>query len=115
MTNDHEDLEAFIGEAADYFPAAATSTIPSATQVDAWYTGPIATVMTFYSITSTLVEDALAEDFLYRWQFRKRMFGSSSRSTADVAESWQREPEFPSARTIKLIRQTVGDVHFSEG
>ena len=117
MANEHELLEAFIGEAAAYFPATSTATRPAATLVDAWYTattGPIALVMTQYSVTSALVRNMLGEDFLMRWLWRTRMYGSSARSTADIAESYQQEPQFPSNRTMKAIRAERGDVHSSE-
>lgn len=111
MTNDHSNLETYLGEDAGYFPASATSEIPSATQVDGWYTGPIADVLSHYDFSSTLIEDMLAEDMLAVWKWRKRSKGAVSAAVDFVGI---RPPEFPSYRTKKYINEVSGFV-YSEG
>jgi hypothetical protein len=114
MTLAHADLEAFIGEAAGYFPTTATTTIPSAAAVDAWLaaSGPIDDIMDEYGATGNAITIALADDMLQRWQWRKRMYGAASRSSADWAESWPTEPKVPSPRTLKLIEAQGGAFAF---
>jgi hypothetical protein len=114
MTLAHADLEAYLGEAAAYFPATATTTIPSAAAVDAWLAalGPVANIMSQYNTSSVAVALAIADDMLQRWQWRKRMYGAASRSSADWAESWPSEPRFPSPRTLDLIRMEGGAFTF---
>lgn len=114
MTNNHENLEAFLGEEAGYFPAASTDDRPSASIVDAWYTGPIAAMMSRFGVTDSIIEDSLADDFYLYWLWRHASpAGADERSDESETNRWVGRPYVPSPRTLRLIEMEIGRISFS--
>jgi hypothetical protein len=114
VTNDHADLEAFLGEDAGYFPAASTSEIPSAGIVDAWYTGPVAATMALYGVSDAVIEDSLADDWYRYWLWRHASpAGTTERANSAETLRWSEVPYVPSPRTMRLIKLSRGDINFN--
>ena len=112
--NDHELLEVWLGEADGYFPATGTSEKPAAAAVDKWYANEVTYLMASWGCSSDYVRDSLAADKFFHYVWRKRTFGATSVSAADLSETYLEEPQFPSKRSMRLRDHELGQFSSSE-